>query len=189
MKAVYIFGESHAESLGWGSNEFHRKDLEFNFLRVKAKTAWNLHYEIEQIQEFEPLKDITYMPALGEVDIRFHLFAKKNTEEVVRNYVSRSVEYFQDKKLRFLAPVPPSNMKLYDNEYKGSNEERYQIFEEFLFFLNKYSEDYGLDSPIDVREAVGLNHFPDHYYREDGYHLALEPQLMILNYLCDKIGA
>lgn len=187
MRTIYIMGESHTESLGWRNDEFGSEDTRFLFRRIKAKTAWNLHYEIEEIDSFDPSENVLYMPALGEVDIRFHLYAKNNTEEVVSNYVKRSVEKFGKNNVRFMGPVPPSSMELYPNEFKGSVEDRYKIFEQFMFFLNSYSSFYGLEKPIDIRDAVGMKAFPDSYYREDGYHLSPEPQKFILYYLLENV--
>jgi hypothetical protein len=187
LKTVYIIGDSHAEGLGWASESYKSDTLKVVSQRIKAKTAWNLHFEIEELICPQD-KDFIVMPTLGEVDVRFHLAAKKNTETVVSNYVERTVNAFPNNEVRFLTPNPPSQIELIPNEYKGSLEERLEIYDEFVSHLDSFSSKYGLKAPVAVQEAIGIFPIPNEYYRWDGYHMDHPGLLKILKHIDLKVN-
>lgn len=192
-KILYIIGDSHTELLSYIHTHYYKpNNILFLFTRLNAKTAWNLNLKKEElisekgsIFNYRENKEIIIMPALGEVDIRFHLHFFKNTKEVVKKYVNEVVNHFQNNQVKFLLPVPPSSFENLEHS-EGSILERKLIYNDFCFYLEEESKNHNLLPPVSILEALGCDEILNKDYR-DGCHLSNEKAIKVLEYLDNTI--
>jgi len=123
----------------------------------------------------------------GEIDIRKSLPKYKNTEETVKRYIDKSVDYFKDYELFFIKPIPQAEDSL-TWEFKpgatiGENKRAYyleeRLKEQNIFYstLDQYA-----DNVIDTPSAINTNILKAEN-TDDGCHLNLENSLKLIKYI------
>lgn len=181
-----IIGDSHSNSIYkyleqlYLSNKTNiRVDWHFPY---KGKHCYNVDYS-----EINLPLGTTILLLFGEIDIRKSLVKYKNTEEVVKKYINKSVDYFKDCNLYFIKPIPQAEDSLAWEHKPGSKigegkrayflEEK--IIQQDIFYstLDKYAPNV-IDTPTAIKTNVlGL------YDTDDGCHLNEEKSIMLAKYI------
>jgi hypothetical protein len=107
---------------------------------------------------------------LGYIDIRQGLPGHKNADKCAKQYVERFTKYFKDSRIRFIEPLPqliPLLIKAPGIHPEYTFEERMEQNKIFIESLNKYSNEYGLETPITQQQIFNALGFGQNEMTED----------------------
>jgi hypothetical protein len=174
---VTLIGDSHSNTIVKSMESLYvsnRTNINIDrHFPIPGKHCYNADYS-----EINTMPESKILLHFGEVDIRLSLVKYKNTEEVVKRYVDKAVDYFKYCDLYFIKPIPQAEDSLSWEHKPGSKigegrrayflEEK--LIEQNIFYsaLDKYAPNV-----IDTPTAIGTNVLKM-CDTDDGCHLNLE---------------
>jgi len=111
------------------------------------------YYDYEHMSIWNNEKE-NIVPFLGYVDIRNYLPRYKNTDDVVKMYIEKTLKQFDKANVVFMEPLPQFITYIINGWVLNSSdpdidfETRYEYHYEFIESLKKQSRYYGLQDPI-----------------------------------------
>ena len=108
-------------------------------------------------------KDTIILPFFGYIDAKIQLVKYQNPEEAVKKYVDGFVEGFPDNRIRFIEPIPQFINNIGTGNSIYNFEDRYPMHKEFIYHLNKYCKELGLEDPISPAKILGVDKFDESY--------------------------
>jgi hypothetical protein len=175
-------------------------DIDFNMWGLSGYKIWDANFykdhaentlcsPAEDIPELPPITDNLLdvfgfseikgadivMPWMGYIDCRTYLAKYKNTEELVQQYVDKTLDFFSESKIRFIEPFPQFDFLGTYNYHEGFNhKQKTQENDLFIELLHKYSDKAGLMTPVSqsiVYDSVGADKLTKRNVRQGGeYH-------------------
>lgn len=131
-------------------------DSQYNlsFSYHPGASAYTFKYEDYEYMNEWNNKSSNIVPFLGYVDIRNYLPRYKNTDDVAKMYVEKTIKKFDKANIVFMEPLPQFITYIINGWVLNSAdpdidfETRYEYHYEFIDSLKKYSRHYGLEDPI-----------------------------------------
>lgn len=108
-------------------------------------------------------KDFTILPFFGYIDVKAHLPQQHNTEIAVKNYIEKTLNFFEGYKIRFIEPIPQFINPLGAGNPNYEFDLRFPYYEEYKYFLRKYVKDAGLKEPISTEEILGVDRLEEKF--------------------------
>jgi hypothetical protein len=108
-------------------------------------------------------KDFTVFPFFGYIDIKAHLPHQKNTEVVIKNYIEKTLNFFEGYKLQFIEPIPQFINPLGSGNPNYDFQSRFPYHKEYKYFLRKYLKEFGLKEPISTEDILGVDRLDESF--------------------------